>query len=132
MRAFDKRAALALQAICIFLLWPTVTWAQGLRPRLTRDQAIDIAASYCQRIGAPVKGEPVSRYPADATVEWRPTWSIQYQGVFVELLDSTGSVCQFSDSRVGYQFDLVHQPEGQAIGEDEAIQRAKIALLATG
>ena len=106
--------------------------AQTAQPALSREMAIQTAREFCKRIGAPLEGNLSADFPSDTEIDWRQRWKVTFPGVSLEIVDGSGVVCDYYDSRVGHRLDVYNEPEGQAISEDEAIRRASDALAATG
>jgi hypothetical protein len=105
-------------------------WGQVGAPVLTRERVIQIASDFCQRMDAPVGGDVTVEFPSDFPLGWQPRWRVRCQGTVVEVIDLTGEVCGYSDSRPDER--LRYQTEGDAIAEDDAIRIATAALLKTG
>src|SRR5438046_784718 len=73
--------------------------AGQIQPRLTDAQAVEIATSFCARIGQPVNSRPNVGFPSTESGHWLPRWHIEFpREAVVEVVDSTGVICRYINS----------------------------------
>jgi len=124
----------------VTILAAGAVWADPAPPRLTENQAIQIASDFCQRIGAPVSvagnavypaAQSITRQPMEPDEYWLPRWVVTFPAeAQVEVVDETGIVRSYMNNALEAQ--LGKQPGGIAIAGTAAIRSAVAALRATG
>ncbi len=129
------RAALTFCLIASCLLLGQMGGRAMPASKLTEAQAIQRASLFCRRIGAPVTVAGTAQYPTppDPLEEphWQKRWRVSFPGqATVEVVDATGIISDYDND--AYSARPNNLPAGEAISEQEAMQRATDVLRATG
>ena len=113
------------------------TAAIPIHTHLTREQAIQIARAFCQKIGQPVTAIGTATFATNLQGlpghYWQPIWDVTFpiQAV-VEVVDATGTIVRYSNNA----YDAVHQnddfPAGDPLPKLKAMRRAQEIVNATG
>ncbi len=106
--------------------------------RLNEAQAIQLARTFCQKLGQPIPASALgtATFAADAQAPpshyWQSIWDVTFPGqARVEVVDATGVITHYANDA----YYVVHRdnaPAGEAIPQQEAIQRAREAVNAAG
>lgn len=106
--------------------------------RLDEAQAIQLARTFCQKLGQPIPASALgtATFAADAQAPpshyWQSIWDVTFPGqARVEVVDATGVITHYANDA----YYVVHRdnaPAGEAIPQQEAIQRAREAVNAAG
>lgn len=129
--------ASVLTAIVIAGFIPAACADSSVTTRLNEEQATQIARTFCQKIGQPITGVGSANFiKPDAMNEqhyWLSRWEVTFPSqAEVEVVDATSVIIRYANDA----YYVVHQddntPAGEAIPKQEAIQRAKAAVSATG
>lgn len=109
----------------------------ALGANLTESEAVEIAAKFCARVGAPADGHATAIFPApnrynfEPATHWQKRWRIKFDGgTDVEVVDQTGVVTlcfvlfgQDPESKA---------PTGPLFTYEQAVERANTVLAASG
>ena len=103
--------------------------------RLNEAQAVQIARAFCAKIGEPVSVPATVISPEKnedaAHSSWLPCWHVAFSGqAKLDVVDVNGAIADYDNEGYFRQHD--NPPLGEAISQQEAIQRGKDALRATG
>ncbi|BDI31714.1 hypothetical protein CCAX7_37650 [Capsulimonas corticalis] len=105
---------------------------------LTSAQAIQIAQTFCQTIGAPVTDTATAIYPApdrtggQQSPYWRTCWLVKLGAkAEVEVADATSVITWYHNYDLSQQLVTTQQPPGTPISTASATQCATAALQAT-
>lgn len=105
--------------------------------RLSEAQVLQSARTFCGRVGLTITIPGTAKFVPNPDINpdtyWQPRWQVEFPGqARVEVADATGVITEFSNER----YSIVHMndtdPPGETISQEEAVQRSKQALLATG
>ncbi len=110
---------------------------QAPATRLNEAQAVQLARTFCQRIGQPVTAAGTATFVADAQDPsnhyWQPIWDVTFPGqAQVEVVDTNSIIAHYTDDAYYVVRRNHNSPAGEAIPQQEAIQRAREAVDATG
>ena len=109
----------------------------GTATHLSEAQVIQIARTFCGRVGLTITIPGTAKFVPNPDTNpgtyWQSRWQVEFPGqARVEVSDATGIITEFSNER----YSIVHMndtdPPGEPISQEEAVQRSKQALLATG
>lgn len=108
-------------------------------PTLTQAQAVQIAQTFCQTIGAPVTDAATAIYPApkrhpsQQETYWQPRWLVRLGSkAEVEVVDATGHVSRYYNFDLSRQALAANQPAGTPMAQSDALAKATAALQAAG
>ncbi len=122
-----------LIAVCASAVWAAPP--KQVRPiregGLTREQAIQIAADFCQKMDAPASIANAKAEYYDPALDgdaWDDSsntrWKIEFPGVFVEVLDSSGIVYYFRNDVYQDQREAARQFVTSTISEQDALNKS--------
>ena len=107
--------------------------------RLTQAQAVSLAQTFCQAVGAPVTANATATwpapnpYPGQPPYHWQARWHIQFATqAEVEVVDATGVISHYYNFALSRQLQSTNAPAGTPISEASAVQAAASALQASG
>lgn len=105
--------------------------------RLSEAQALQIARVFCRKVSLPITIPGTTKFVPNPDINpgsyWQSRWQVEFPGqARVEVADASGIITEFSNER----YSIVHMddtdPPGEPISQEEAVQRSKQALVATG
>ena len=104
--------------------------------RLNEAQAVETARAFCRKIGQPVIVPGTAAFATNSQGPpghyWQSTWDVTFpRQAKVEVVDATGVITHYANDA----YYVVHRdnaPAGEAIPQQEAIQRAREAVDAAG
>ncbi|BDI27961.1 hypothetical protein CCAX7_000120 [Capsulimonas corticalis] len=114
--------------------------AQAQSPTLTQAQAIQIASTFCQALGAPVTlANGTATFPAAPQCpglqadHWQPRWSITFPGqASLEVVDATNQVNHYENVQYENQLNNGLEPSGSPIASGAALTDAQAVLTGAG
>ena len=104
--------------------------------RLNEAQAVETARVFCRKIGQPVTTAGAATFASGAqgpsSHYWQPIWDVTFPGqAEVEVVDADGVITHYANDA----YYIVHRdnsPAGEALPQQEAIQRAREAVNVAG
>ena len=105
--------------------------------RLNEAQALQSARVFCGRVGLTITVPGTAKFVPNPDINpgtyWQSRWQVEFPGqARVEVADATGVITEFSNERYSIAHRDNTDPPGEPISQEEAVQRSKQALLATG
>ena len=102
---------------------------------LTQQQAADVGRHFCERVGAPVRGEATIAGPIDpgsgSPNYWQPCWEVTFPGqAELQISAITGVVQDYDNDAL--EIALRSMPAGPGVSAQQAVEIASKALGATG
>lgn len=132
-----KRTSMPSQLLVMVALSLFVQSMTLADARLTANQAIQVAQTYCQAIGQPVTVAGQAQFPVPSEMDvplnhWQPRWYVKFTGqATLEVVDASGIIASYENGVSSTQEDIT-RAAGTAIPQPDAISRATAALQATG